>query len=297
MKVIKSALTGYCHGVSETMRKANSCLTLAEKKNLNCYSIGQLIHNTDVSTYYEKRGLKIIRKPEDAEPGVALIRAHGIPQSLRQDFGKRGFILEDATCVNIKKTQKIIIEDCKAGRALVLLGVRSHAETLCLQGTEDPSRPGSVIPLNLVSNEEDLKALFVSVEKSQPVTIVVQTTFEQGLYEKLSSLIMEHYPDCKKGNGLCGACLKRKKAAEDLCSICQAVVVIGGFNSENTKDLAKYIQKRGRRVYCVENGSDIDSDFEEDIRRNGIETIGVCSGTSTPSEIIDHVCERLESIN
>lgn len=297
MKVIRSALTGYCHGVSETIRKANTCLRLAEKKNLNCYSIGQLIHNNDVSAHYEKQGLKIVNNPEEAEPGVALIRAHGIPQSLRRSFLEKGFILEDATCVNIKKTQSMIMEANRSGRTVVLLAVRSHAESLCLQGTEDPSQPGKPIPVFLVSSEEDLKNLFDTVDQACPITLVVQTTFEQGRYEKLSNMIMEHYPDCEKGNSLCYACLKRKKAAEDLCGLCQAVVVVGGLNSENTKDLAKYIQRQGCMVYCVENVSDMDSDFEEDVRKNRIETIGVCSGTSTPSEIIDAVCERLESLN
>lgn len=297
MKVIRSRLTGYCHGVSDTIRKANSCLKLAQKKNLDCYSIGQLIHNNDVSSYYEERGLKIIRNAEDVQPGVALIRAHGISQTLRRSFEEHGFILEDATCVNIKKTQKIMLDAVRQKRTVVLLGVKGHAETLCLQGTEDPAEPGKSVPVILVSSQEDLLSLYSSVETSALVTVVTQTTFPQELYNLLFEKISEHYGDCVKGNSLCYACIKRKQNGEELAGQCQAVVVVGGSNSENTRDLAKHIESCGCPVFCLENQDDIDSEFETEIKQKGIATIGVCSGTSTPSEVIDAVCNRLKALN
>ncbi|MCR5760913.1 MAG: hypothetical protein K6F82_02785 [Sphaerochaetaceae bacterium] len=297
MKVLKGKLTGYCHGVSQTLHKASSCLKTAKKKNLNCYSIGQLIHNRDVSTYFEEQGLKIIKKPEDGEPGVALIRAHGITCALRRSFEDRGFILEDATCVNIKKTQKIIVDSYRHGRTIILFGVKGHAETVCLQGTEDPSKPGKSVPMMVLSSEEDLENLFSSVDSSTPVTVVVQTTFPDEMYGKLFDAVSSHYPDCKKGNGLCYACIRRKQSAIDLASSCDAVVVVGGRNSENTKDLAKYVEKNGSTVFCIENKNDIDSSFIQTLKEKNIETIGVCSGTSTPPEVIEDVCECLKALN
>ncbi|MCR5761339.1 MAG: hypothetical protein K6F82_05035 [Sphaerochaetaceae bacterium] len=296
MKVIRSRLLGYCHGVSETIDKAYESLSLAKEKNLNCYSIGQLIHNKDVSSHFEKKGLKIIKSPEGVEPGVALIRAHGITEKLKRQFLECGFILEDATCINIRNTQNLIRQAVKENRKVILLGVKGHAETVCIQGTENPDMPGVSLGIRLVSSKEDLVTLYEEVPASTPVSVMVQTTFPHALYRELMEDLFNHYTDMKRGNSLCYECIRRKTSALEMAGECQAIVVLGGKNSENTKELAESIEREGIRVFRLENRHDIDEHFISVLKSEKIETIGVCSGTSTASVVIDGVCEALEEL-
>ena len=286
MKVIRSRKLGYCHGVAETLKKADLCIQKGLTENRPFYSIGKLIHNGDVVRTFESRGLKVIDKP-DTEKGFALVRAHGIPDRLRSDFLNSGFELIDATCVNIQHSKKEILKAWSDGRSVVVIGVKNHAETDCLLGSKD-------VPCFLVSCEDDLKGLFSSVSSGVPVTVVTQTTFLQTDYEKLSGKIKEHYKDCVFANRLCLECLIRKDCVSEIAPSCDVFVVVGGKHSENTKDLVKYCETFGKPVWHVENIDDFSSELDKEIVR--FDSVGICSGTSTPMQIIDKVCEHLSTL-
>ncbi len=283
MKIIKSKTLGYCHGVASTLKKAQYCIEKAKNCNKNSYSIGNLIHNPDVVKYFSEQGLEVI-SDSLCPSGVALIRAHGIADKIRKEYIEKGFDLVDATCVNILHTKEVIKKSSEQGRKIVLLGVPFHAETECLIDTEKAE-------CFLVSCEEDLSELFSCIPPDEKVTLVTQTTFPKQTYDRLSIEITNHYRNCIIGNGLCPDCIKRKNDGKELACSVDAVVVIGGKNSENTKDLANCISDLGKPVYMIENIRDIDAKTEETFK--SYESIGICSGTSTPMDIIDRVCEYL----
>lgn len=286
MEVCKSKTIGYCHGVASTLEKAQYCIDTAKSRNKNAYSIGKLIHNQDVVKAFEEQGLKVISDSAHSS-GIALVRAHGIADSVKDDFEKHGFELVDATCVNILYTKKVIRQESAQGRKIVLLGVKGHAETECLMGTQG-------VDCFLVSSREDLERLFESVCPNQKITLVTQTTFPQSLYKELSGKIAEHYKDCEIGNRLCPDCIKRKKDGMELAEKVDAVIVVGGKNSENTKDLALFIADSGKPVITLENVRDFNADIDEALKRYS--KVGVCSGTSTPIEIIEGVCKHLADL-
>ncbi len=287
MKVVKSKTLGYCHGVASTLQKAQYCIDLAKHSNRKAYSIGTLIHNPDVVKSFSDQGLEVI-PDSDCQAGIALIRAHGIADKVRNEFAEKGFELIDASCVNILHTKQVIKNDSSQGRRIVLLGIPSHAETKCLIGTEG-------CECILVSSENDLKALFENVPADEKITLVTQTTFPQVQYEKLSNAILKYYADCKIGSRLCPDCIKRKKDGLELASEVDAVVVVGGKNSENTKDLASFISGSGKPVYLFENVNDFTSQTDRALGK--FKSVGVCSGTSTPIEIIDAICEHLVGLD
>lgn len=289
MRIVRSKLLGYCHGVSETVRLANQVLKKAESKNLPAYSIGELIHNPEVVASFREKGLKVIEKPSDGMPGVALVRAHGISTELRKQFEDAGFTLVDSTCVNIQKSQKIIKQNVKDGRTIIILGVKGHAETKCLMGTDVPNAK-----YFMVTSVDDLPKLYQKVEADTPVCIITQTTFPAYTFENLVDFILSHYEDSLIGNKLCHACIQRKNNGIELANMVEAVIVVGGKNSENTQDLANWISRTGKPVYCVETVSEFTEELDEKLKQ--YQSIGLASGTSTPTDIIEEVASHLETL-
>ena len=280
---------GFCYGVKSTIEKANSCLKAGKKENLPAYSIGALIHNPDITKKYEKEGLKVIKKPEDGEPGFALIRAHGISDQLREDFIKAGYKLIDSTCQNILSTKDSIRRYYKEGRKIIVLGVKNHAETLCLLGTK--TKEGETIPSFFVSDRDCFKNVASAFNPDTPVLVVTQTTFPNGLYTQAVEDFSSYFNDIVIGNKPCRSCLIRQASALGLAIECNAVLVVGGKNSENTLNLANTIKQTGKPVWLIENSKQMDDKLLEELRK--FEKVGVCSGTSTPGEIIEEVIAKL----
>jgi len=289
LEIIRSSVLGFCYGVKSTIEKANSCLKAGKKENLPAYSIGALIHNPDITEYFEKEGLKVIKKPEDAQPGIALIRAHGIPDQLREDFIKAGYRLVDSTCQNILLTKQKIRQYHKEGRTIIVLGVKNHAETLCLLGTK--SEDGEDIKCIFVSNLDSFRDVAEALDPDTPVLVVTQTTFPKELYFQAVAVFRLHFKNIVIGNKPCRSCVMRQASAMSLADECDAVIVVGGKKSENTSNLADAVRQSGKPVWLIENSSDMDDSFIEEIRK--FDKVGVCSGTSTPAVIIEEVIAKL----
>ena len=289
MEIVRSAILGYCYGVRETINKAMSCLETAARKGLPAYSIGNLIHNPDVIRTFEEKGLKVIKRPQDGERGVALIRAHGIPDKLRREFTDAGFELLDSTCQVILHTQDIIRRESEK-RLVAVIGVKDHAETRCLAGTLRAD--GREIESLTVSCEADLERMFGEYGPQTPVCAVTQTTFPAQLYEQIKQRLCGYYSDIVFPNGLCRACIGRTAAAVDLLAGNGSAVVIGGRESENTVNLAKALGESGKVVVLIENRDDLDGKTMRTLFEN--QRVVVCSGTSTPDYVIDSVVGKLE---
>lgn len=285
MIIKRSRLTGYCHGVLSTINQASKCLNRAEHLNLPCYSIGTLIHNSDVVSYFEKAGLKVITTP-NCKPGVALVRAHGISDSLRSEFEEKGFILQDSTCRNIIKTKEEMKKAFEKGMAVVLLGNAKHAE---VRGLSD-----AVESLTVISTEEEAKEFCRTHSPETGVSIFTQTTFEYELYKKLVSILQSCFKNSEIGSRLCQACTARRNIAVELAKTCDAVVVVGSRLSNNTTDLVNVINQAGGRGYLVENDRSFTPQIIQALKN--LETVGICSGTSTPKSIVDDVQRYLEAL-
>ena len=289
MEIVRSSVLGFCYGVRSTIEKANSCLKAGKRDNLPAYSIGSLIHNDDIKNHFEREGLKVIKRPEDAQPGIALIRAHGIPDSLREEFIRAGYTLVDSTCQNILSTKNKIREYHKAGRKIIVLGIKNHAETLCLLGTR--TEDNEDIECTFVSDLDSFKDAAAAIDSDVPVLVVTQTTFPKDLYFQAVAVFRLYFKDVVIGNKPCHACVMRQASALNLADECDAVLVVGGRKSENTTNLAAIVRQTGKPVWLIENSREMDNAFVEEVRQYG--KVGICSGTSTPTEIIEEVIAKL----
>lgn len=293
MKVIRSKVIGYCFGVSNTIEKAELCIDKAKEAGLPCYSIGQIIHNKDVVKNFTNRGMQVTEWSRGFEPGVALIRAHGIPDSLRRSYQEAGFILIDSTCPIVAKGASALRKAALNGKKTVIIGVKGHAETIGLQGVETSEGP---VVSRLICSMEDAQDFVAGGEYSEndEIVVVVQTTFPEKEFNSIRRYLKTYFRNIRFSTTPCGATSSRIRAAKELSEQCDALFVIGGRNSENTKDLARALDETGKPVFCIENEHDLDDDLLEKIA--GFSAIGICSGSSTPTSVIRAVEDILEKL-
>lgn len=294
MIVKKSPIIGYCYGVSNTVELAERCINIAKEKGLPSYSLGKLIHNDDVVSSFEKKGLHSIKTPEGNAPGVALIRAHGIRDCEKRAFKEANFELIDSTCPTVLKGADAIRKAAREGKIVIIIGFDGHAETVGLQGVE--IEEGVLAKTTLVTSLEDAKKLIQSneINSDEEVFVVTQTTFPKEDYISITSSLKENYKNIGFGNAPCVLCEKREQAGYELACQCDCAVVVGGRNSANTKNLAKKAQESGKPVFLVENSAKMGQNLVQELKK--YETVALLSGSSTPIEEIEKVEQILQAI-
>lgn len=250
------------------------------RKNDKIATFGPLIHNPQVLELLKERGVEILHDIPNQRDGTIIIRAHGVPPESKEKLRSTGANVHDATCPRVLKVQAIIRKHQKDGYATVIIGDRNHAEVDGLLGFAGES--GQV-----VSNAEEARAL----ELSSPYIIVSQTTQDDKSFTLLSGIILARFPGGKIFNTICDSTHKRQAAVLDLCDKVQAMVVVGGRSSANTRRLAELVEKKGCPVYLVETEEELEPESFKQYDR-----VGVTAGASTPSWMINRVVQSLESI-
>lgn len=283
--VRQSQVIGYCNGVSQVIKKAQECLRVAKEKNLPAYSIGWFIHNPTVVKQFEDQGMSTIENPYDKKPGVALIRAHGLSDPLREEFIKANFILIDGTCPTVAYSQRLIRKS-KEDEKIILLGLKGHSEVIALSNVYNEQ--GKSVDVSVVETVSEVEELPLFEGKN--IALLSQTTFPYLQYKILKEKINEKYKDrVKEKNKLCPTTFLRHQAIRDLCKEVEAVVVVGGKMSSNTTTLAQIVKKEGLDVWHVESAKELPKEvFKYSI-------VGVAAGTSTPVDDIEEVVRKLES--
>jgi len=261
-------------------RAVETTLDVVQKEDTSVSTLGPLIHNPQVLNLLEDRGVKILHDIPEKESGTVIIRAHGVPPVYKEKLQMAGARVKDVTCPHVVKVQVIIKKYLKRGHGTVIIGDRNHAEVEGLMGFA-----GSLG--RVVSNRKDVQNL----ELILPYIIVSQTTQDETVFEELSSLVLKRFPGGKVFNTICDATHKRQEEVRSLCKDVQAMVVVGGKNSANTKRLAEIAVGMGCPVFLVET--------EEELDLAGLskyEYVGVTAGASTPTWMINRVIRTLESV-
>jgi len=277
MKVILAKSAGFCMGVR---RAVETTLEVIQKEDTEVSTFGPLIHNPQVLNLLEERGVRVLKDIPDQASGTVVIRAHGVPPDLKEKLRQAGVKVKDATCPHVVKVQVIIKKYSRQGFATVIIGDRNHAEVEGLMGFA--GNLGRV-----VSSREDVNSL----QLDGPYIIVSQTTQDEATFKELSQLILERFPDGKVFNTICDATHKRQEEVRNLCSEVEAMVVVGGKTSANTKRLAEIAEDMGCPVFLVETEDGLDLDGV-----GKYESVGVTAGASTPTWMISRVVRLLEAI-
>ena len=277
VKLAKTA--GFCMGVR---RAVDMVLDIAQRKGKeNIYTYGPLIHNPQTIELLRSRGVIPITDVDEIDASgkasTIIIRAHGISPEERKKIKEKGIRIIDATCPKVAHVQAIIKKHVSLDYTVVIIGDREHPEVNGLLGYAY----GRGIVVGSVHEVENLPPL-------GRVCVVAQTTQNMDEYIEIVDRIKAKVPDTVVFDTICDSTERRQTEVKNLTAEMDAMFIVGGRNSANTKRLARISENQGKPTYHIETADEL-----QDIPVNQYEEIGVSAGASTPNWIIDRVVDSI----
>jgi len=270
-------------GVDLALRKLDAILADAGCHG-PIHTLGPIIHNPQVMADYLARGVARSDDPEDVAPGsTAVIRAHGVPRCVKQSLLDRGVRVVDATCPRVRTAQKLIAKQAEKGRILLLFGEKDHPE---VRGLLSHAAAGS----HVFDSPEQLAAM--DLPQGPDYFLAAQTTQDELEFARIRDMLDRRLNrDFPVLSTICDATMKRQQEAIELAGRVDYMVVVGGFDSGNTRRLAQVARAAGAPCVHVETADELPVN---DLR--GLRKIGLTAGASTPKKIIDRVQSVLASL-
>lgn len=274
MKLIQGKYNGFCFGVKSAVEAVETELTRTKP----VYILGPIIHNQGVVDKLEAEGAitveSVMQVPESS---TMVIRSHGVPPEVYDQCRQRNIRIVDATCPFVARIHDIVQKACCDGWQVVIAGQKEHPEVIGINGFCG-NRAW------IVQTAEQAEAL----PGAERVFLVAQTTFVQEKFEQIAFVMATKYPSFRKQNTICLATRQRQTEAYELSQKCDAMIVIGGRHSSNTKKLAQICKNNCKNTYILESSAELPV---ENLELNGI--IGIIAGASTPQWSIREVIARM----
>jgi 4-hydroxy-3-methylbut-2-en-1-yl diphosphate reductase len=277
MKVIRAAELGMCFGVKDALKIAQQ---VADPSRVTIH--GELVHNPVVTQRLQATGFH--QSPEDnrerVDTQLVLITAHGVSNRERLRLQTANKQLIDTTCPLVRRVHEAAMELSAEGRHVLLIG-----------------KPGHVEVRGIV---EDLESYHVIAKSSEAqcyasprLGVVCQTTMPPDEAADIFSQIqlLNPHADIRLIDTVCHPTRRRQSALLDLINRVDAIVVVGGRNSNNTRRLVQLCQEHSKPVQHVEGAEDLQTDWFANVV-----TVGLTAGTSTLDETIDEVESALRQI-
>ena len=244
-------------------------------------TLGPLIHNPQCVADLEARGVVTAPSVAGVPAGYeVVVRSHGVPASVYDEIRAAGLVCHDATCPFVAKIHRIAKQASEEGRTLLVAGDKAHPEVQGIAG----HTAGEVF---IFADLAELEAWPGPKNGENGIFVVAQTTFQVTKWLECTSFIKKGYTNAKIFDTICSATWARQQEAEDLSQRCDLMVVIGGHHSSNTQKLVRVAEKHTRAV-TVETASELKAEWFQ-----GVNTVGVTAGASTPSSIIEEVLNSM----
>lgn len=274
MKIELAKDYGFCFGVKQAIKKA--------EKIRDAATIGPLIHNNEeinrLNVNFNVKTLENIHELKDEKK--AIIRTHGITKQDLQELKQKDIEIYDATCPFVKKPQNICETVSKEGYEVVIFGDENHPE---VKGVKSYVSTKSYVILD----EKELD----NVKLPNKIALVSQTTKKVQKFMQIANYLMVRVKEVRVFNTICDATFKNQEAIEELSKRSDVVIVVGGKNSSNTKQLFLIAKNNCEDSYLIENEKELKKEWFE-----GKKHCGVSAGASTPDWIINKVIEKIEKI-
>ncbi len=266
---------GFCFGVKRAIKIA--------EESPNSVTFGPLIHNkNEINRLKANFNVGLVEEIDEVAPkSRVIVRTHGIPKDKLKILQERDVEVVDATCPFVTKPQQIVEQMSDEGYSVVIFGDKNHPE---IKGVMSYAKD----PVVVLSVEELQEALPKLKER---VATVAQTTRKFSEYTKIVNFLMEHKKEVRVFNTICNATFENQDAARELSREADVMIVIGGKNSSNTKQLFNICKENCPDSYLVENEEELQPEWFE-----GKKLCGITAGASTPDWIIEAVIEKIKKI-
>ena len=272
MKIQLAENYGFCFGVKRAIKIAE------ENKNASTY--GPLIHNSK----------EILRLENDFQVGLsenyktfkkddkAIVRTHGIQKQELTQLRENGVDVIDATCPYVTKPQQICQEMSEAGYDVIIFGDEKHPE---IKGVKSYATHGARV-VTIVDELKDMKF-------KDKIALVAQTTRKVEEYMEIANYLIPRHKEVRVFNTICNATFENQEAVLKISRVADVMLIIGGKNSSNTKQLFSISHDNCNDSYHIEDENDIDYSWFKDK-----EFCGISAGASTPDWIIQNVVNYIE---
>ena len=272
-KIILAKSAGFCFGVKRAVDTVYEHIETDD----NLYTYGPIIHNESVVEDMEDKGVRIIdnlSELKDKKTGTLIIRSHGISEKEYKELEGSAVNVVDATCPFVLKIHRIVEEASNAGKQIVIIGDANHPE---VKGIIGWCRTPAIV-INTVEEAEAFES------ENKDIHIVSQTTFQSAKFNQLVEIIQRKGYNGNISNTICSATEIRQKEAEEIAREVDAMIIVGGRNSSNTRKLYDISKKECPNTYLIQRAEDLDW-----VKLKGAESIGITAGASTPNNIIQEV--------
>jgi 4-hydroxy-3-methylbut-2-enyl diphosphate reductase len=315
MNIIRARVLGFCMGVKRAVDLAYRELAFSaeQRTGTKVFTLGSLIHNPQTLEDLKRGGVEMLdeeRLPKNLSDASIIIRAHGISPMVETELLERGGRIVDATCPRVKASQLKAHDLAKSGYRLFLAGEEHHAEIIgiwgyakegMLQGNDvslntvncinDPLRTQSefLVPI-IVGNAADAEKVAAQLYGKDPdakTALIGQTTISAEEYHAIGEAIIRFFPGLEITQTICPATRERQDSLRELMDKVDAVIVVGGKESANTRRLLAITEMAGKTCALVESPSEIPPEFF------AFNTVGLAAGASSPDAVIDAVEQAL----
>ena len=275
MEIITAKSAGFCFGV----KRAVDTVYEEINKGGRIYTYGDIIHNEEVVRDLNEKGVTVIEDIEALKAlkkGTVVIRSHGVSKDVYDILSsKEGVRVVDATCPFVLKIHKIVEEESAKGKHIIIVGDRDHPEVQGIMGF-------SVTPVTCIKTAEEAENF--EPESGVSMVCVAQTTFNINKFNNFVEILHKKCYDIATVNTICNATNERQTEAREIASRVDAMIVIGGKHSSNTRKLYEICSEKCADTRFIQTAFDLDRESLD-----GVNCVGITAGASTPNYIIEEV--------
>lgn len=279
MKLLLSKPRGFCAGVERAIETVEKALTIW---GAPIYVKHEIVHNRHVVDGLRAKGAVFIEDLDDVPVGERLIySAHGVSPAVRDHAKRRQLIEIDATCGLVTRVHSAVKRYANLGYQIILIGHHNHVEIVGTAG-EAPD------VTTIVENVDDVAKLTFS--QDEKLFYITQTTLSLDDVKDITEALIVKYPKVQTlpSSSICYATTNRQMALREITDITDLVLVVGDPQSSNSNRLVEVSMKRGIASYLINNEEEIKSEWMD-----GVKTIGLTAGASTPESVVQKCIERL----
>lgn len=276
MRILRASHLGLCFGVRNAIH-----LALDHARHEPFALLGPLVHNPTVTARLAAAGIAQANTPDALRTRTVMITAHGASERAKADLALRGFRILEATCPFVRHAHDTLLALARAGFHPIVIGQPQHVEVRGLTGDLDA--------FDVLLNTDDVDRL----AHRPRFGVIAQTTQPLERVHRLLERLRHRFPDSEVQyqDTVCRATQDRQQAALTLARQCDVVVVVGGAQSNNTRELADTCRRHCPRVHALETAADLCPSWF-----HPADDVGITAGTSTPDDVIDATERRLLEI-
>ena len=341
---------GFCYGVERAVDYAYQAV--ARFPGRNVFLTGEIIHNPHVNDRLRANGIRFLSDADErgralGPDDVVILPAFGITVQDMLEYSARGCTLVDTTCGSVLNVWKNVVRYAQDGFTAIIHGKVKHEETRATasQALKYPQgrylvvldRAEAAFVCDYIRGRGDRAAFvarfagamspgfdpdtdLVRVGCANQTTMLMSESLEIG--EMFRAAMQDRYGEAdlaahfRAFDTICSATQERQDAVEALLDRepLDLMLVVGGYNSSNTCNLARICAARVRTYHLADPACLLSADrirhrpvgapstanadevvTEGWLPPSGRVVVGLTAGASTPNNIVGQVIKKLET--